>query len=252
MFPDFGMLSDMAGPRLGKTLVEDVYGALRADLLFGRLAPGERIPLRDLALAHEVSVTVVREAVTRLASEGMVQASPQQGFRVRALSIPDLVDLTWMRVQLETLALREAIAKGDVAWEANLVAAHHTLASTVMYFDDLTPNEAWMQAHSGFHAALTAACASPLLIQFRQQLFEAAELYRHWSAQVPGKGSGGPRRVSREHKAIFEATLARDDDLAVRALTEHLEKTARLLLDAQEKSQDNGTRRTTHRQEASL
>ena len=56
--------------------------------------------------------------------------------------------------------------------------------------------------------------------------------------------------MSREHKAIFEATMARDDDLAVRALTEHLEKTARLLLDAQEKSPDNETRRTTHQRDA--
>ena len=151
----------MARKRRGRSLTEDVYEAVRRDILFGRRAPGSRLQLNELAEEHEVSLSVVREAVTRLASEELVEATPQRGFRVRSLSLDELRDLTWVRVQVETLALRESIAKGDVGWEADLVAAHHRLAATPMFFEDGTGNTAWMEAHGAFHAALAAGAGQP-------------------------------------------------------------------------------------------
>ena len=112
--------------------MEDVYEALRSDILFGRRLPSSRLQLNELAEEHGVSLSVVREAVTRLATEDLVEATPQRGFRVRSISLEHLRDLTWVRTQVETLALRQSIAKGDVTWEANLVAAHHRLAVTPM------------------------------------------------------------------------------------------------------------------------
>jgi DNA-binding GntR family transcriptional regulator len=132
-----------------------------------------------------------------------------------------------VRIQLETLALRQAIAKGDVTWEANLVAAHHRLAVTPMYFEDGSGNTEWMAAHGAFHAALAAAAGSPVLERLRRQLYDASELYRYWAGVLPHH----PTRVyvADEHKAVFDAALARDADLAVDLLTQHLETTARNL-----------------------
>ena len=109
-----GRVWDMARQRQGRSLVEDVYEALRADILLGRRLPGSRIPLRNFAEEHNVSLSVVREAVTRSVLEDFVEAIPQRGFRVRSLSLSDLRDLTWVRIQIETLALRESIVAGDV------------------------------------------------------------------------------------------------------------------------------------------
>src|SRR5689334_24808351 len=133
----------MARERRGRSLVEDIYNQLRADILFGRRLPSSRLPLNSIAEEHGVSLSVVREAVTRLASEDLVEATPQRGFRVRSISLADLHDLTWVRIQIEGLALRQASAKGEVTWEANLVAAHHGLAATPMFLDDGTPNTEW-------------------------------------------------------------------------------------------------------------
>jgi DNA-binding GntR family transcriptional regulator len=213
--------------RRGRSLVEDVYGVLRADILFGRRLPSSRLPLNELAEELGVSLSVVREAVTRLASEDLVEATPQRGYRVRSLSIGHLHDLTWMRVQLEGLALRQSIAKGDVTWEADLVAAHHRLAVTPMYFEDGTGNIEWLTAHSGFHAALAAAAGSPILERLRSQLYDAAELYRMWSSNLPHHPTRA--HVVDEHRAIFDAALGRDADLAVDLLTQHLQTTARHL-----------------------
>jgi GntR family carbon starvation induced transcriptional regulator len=217
----------MARTRKGRSLTEDVYEAIRRDILFGRRAPGSRLQLNELAEEYEVSLSVVREAATRLASEHLVEATPQRGFRVRSLSLAELRDLTSVRVQVETLALRASIANGDLGWEANLVAAHHRLAATPMFFEDGSGNTEWMEAHGAFHAALAAGGGSPILERLRQQLYDASELYRYWSAHLP-------RRTVRtgtveEHKAICDAALARDADRAVGLLAAHLEATARQL-----------------------
>lgn len=215
----------MAAPRRGRSLVEDLYSSLRVEILTGARLPASRLQLNDVAEQHGVSLSVVREAVTRLASEDLVEATPQRGFRVRPLSIEHLEDLTWMRVQLETMALRESIAKGDVTWEANLVAAHHRLTVTPMFFADGTGNVEWMTAHGGFHAALAAGAGSPILERLRRQLYDASELYRYWSGNLPRHRTD--RHVDDEHTAIRDAALARDADRAVELLTRHLEATAR-------------------------
>jgi GntR family transcriptional regulator, carbon starvation induced regulator len=196
----------------------------------GRRHPGSRIPLRDLAQEHDVRLSVVREAITRLASEDLVEATPQRGFRVRPLSLADLRDLTWVRIQIETLALRESIAKGDVDWEADLVSAHHRLAGTPTQLEDGSPNIGWMAVHGAYHAALCAAAGSPTLERIRRQLFDASELYRYWSATLPADTHQTVRRhADDEHRDICEAALARDADRAVELMTAHLNATARQL-----------------------
>lgn len=217
----------MARERHGRSLAEEVYEALRADVLFGRRLPGSRIQLRDLADGHGVSLSVVREAITRLASEDLVDATPQRGFRVRSLSLDHLRDLTWVRIQIETLAVRESIAKGDVEWEADVVSAHHRLAGTPTQLEDGTPNVGWMAVHGAYHTALCAAAGSPTLERIRRQLFDASELYRYWSATLPARTVRTVRRHSDdEHRDICEAALARDADRVVELMTAHLNATA--------------------------
>ncbi len=203
--------------------MEDIHEAVRSDILLGRRPPSSRLPLNDIAEQHGVSVSVVREAVTRLASEDLVEATPQRGFRVRPISLDHLRDLTWVRVRIETLALRESIARGDVTWEANLVAAHHRLAVTPTHFEDGSGNTDWMAAHDAFHAALAAAAGSPVLERLRRQLYDASELYRYLSGNLPRHPTRA--HIRDEHKAICDAALARDSDRAVALLTQHLETT---------------------------
>ena len=82
---------------------------MRADILAGRFDPGARLSPRELATEFEVSLSVVREALSRLAEHGLVVATPQLGFSVVSLDVDDLVDLTKVRVLIEGAALREAV-----------------------------------------------------------------------------------------------------------------------------------------------
>jgi DNA-binding GntR family transcriptional regulator len=212
--------------RLGRSLTEDVYQVLRQRILHGEVAPGTRIHLGDLAQASNVSLGVVREAVTRLASEGLLHATPQTGFRVPTLSAEHLADLTWARCHIEGLAVGQSIAHGDTDWEANLIAAHHVLSVTAPLISDGI-NPEWMNAHRRFHAALAAGCPNQTMLEIRQRLFDEAELYRHWSA----RGVGFKRDIAAEHADLLAAALHRDADSATRSLQAHLRHTATLALE---------------------
>jgi DNA-binding GntR family transcriptional regulator len=215
--------------RQGRTLTEDVYRDLRQRILHGELASGARLHLGDLAQSGEVSLGVVREAVTRLASEGLLHATPQSGFRVPTLSAEHLADLTWARCHVESLTVGESVTHGDTDWEASLVAAHHVLSVTPPVSSDGI-NPAWMNAHRQFHAALAAGCPNVTLLDVRQRLFDEGELYRHWSARAPG-----PRRdIAAEHADLLTAALNRDADHAAYLLREHVRYTAQLALGATE------------------
>jgi DNA-binding GntR family transcriptional regulator len=172
---------------------------------------------------------VVREALTRLSEQGLVRWQPQIGFTVVPLSVADLTDLTTTRVDIETLALRRAILHGDLEWETSVVAAHYQLTNTAPWDDGdrARVSDAWAAAHAAFHTALVAACGSPRLLTIRGSLYDAAELYRRWSVTAGRK----ERDVAREHDMIMKATLARDADAACSRLAEHIEATARIVLD---------------------
>ncbi len=199
----------MTARTTARSLTERVYECLRADILAGRFSPGQRLRPTDLAAVNGVSLNVVREALNRLAGERLVQASPQQGFAVVQVSAPDLDDLTDVRVLVETAALRRSIEHGDLAWESALVAAHYRLANTM------------------------SACGSPRLVEIAATLGESAAMYRYFSQRY----DHGKRDVAGEHRAIFEATIARDADLACRLHAEHIQRTAEIVTCALAESQ---------------
>jgi DNA-binding GntR family transcriptional regulator len=213
---------------MSSSMTQAAYERLRADLLACRILPGERLITRDLCERFSVSLGAIREALSRLTSEGLVSAEPQRGFRAAPISPADLADLTLARVEIETLCLRRAITHGDVAWETSLVAAAHQLSRTPPRApeDPARSNEAWTEAHAAFHNALVAGCGSRWLLHLQSLLYAQSERYRRLS--VPFERGG--RDVQREHQAILDATLARESDKAVHLLAEHLEITTHILL----------------------
>jgi DNA-binding GntR family transcriptional regulator len=207
---------------------EVVYSLLRGDILSGRLMPGTKLRFADLTACYGCSISVVREGLTRLAEQGLVQAEPQHGFHVTPLSLDDLEDLTTARCEVEGLVLRISIEHGDIAWESALVAAHHALDRTPMETegDPAVTTEEWTLAHSRFHQALLAACPNQRLLGMALSLRDAAELYRCWSRPL---GHDPDRDAPGEHRALAQAALSGDTTEAVRLLDEHLRRTTRAL-----------------------
>lgn len=213
-----------------KTINGTAYRQLRADILSGRLRPGERLKFATLTRGYGVSVSVLREALAKLSAERLVVAAPQQGFRVTPLSAEDLQDLTAVRCDIEGLAFRYSMERGDLAWESKVMATHHMLERTQMTVDGDPQlfGEPWAVAHSDFHLALFAGCGSPRLMELAISLRDSAELYRRWSRSI-----GDPDRdIAGEHRDLRDAALDRDVEAGVNLLQLHIDRTTRKLLDA--------------------
>jgi DNA-binding GntR family transcriptional regulator len=216
----------------GASLTQVAYERIRSDLLACRLKPGERLRINDLCSALDVSLSAVREALSRLSAEGLVVAEPQRGFRVAPISGAELRDMTAVRIEIEAKCLARAITAGDIAWEERVVAAHHRLVRTPEREagDADRLSDDWSDAHAGFHRALVAACDSPILLELREILYARSERYRRLSVPL----SRNTRVIKREHEDIMQAVLARDSDRAVALLETHLQLTSDYVLDAED------------------
>ena len=190
----------------GRTLAASVFGSIRNDILEMRLLPGAKLRSDDLKAMYDTGTSPLREALSRLAEEGLVTSEDQRGFRVTPMTPSDYVDLTNLRRKVEILAVTNAIENGTDAWESALVGAFHHLflAKTV---SSGFPDE-WAHRHSLFHEALVSACVSPRLLRIRRQLFEH---FMRYQRIVPSDSiNKSVLDVKNRHKEIMEAVLSRD------------------------------------------
>ena len=206
-----------------RTLIERTYGRLREDILNGTLQPGEKLLVEHIKQRYDVGSGTIREALSRLVSEAMVIAEGQRGFTVAPISIEDLIDVTNVRVSVETEALRVSIRQGDDFWRHRLRLAFDKLSSLEQPLQDENIRR-WEQANTAFHAALLSACDSPWALRMVQHLTKHAERYRRFSIGLhPG------RDVNAEHQHIFDAAIAGQDARAALALEAHIRATPELL-----------------------
>ncbi|WP_454916554.1 GntR family transcriptional regulator [Xanthobacter sediminis] len=209
--------------KTGKTLVEGAYETLRGEILDGTFEPGAKLRTEELRTRYNISGSTMREALTRLLGEALVTTEGQRGFRVAPASIEDFEDLTRVRVLVETEALRQAIAHGDEDWESQIVATFYRLSKVE---ERLARNQKdavsdYEGRNRDFHNALIAACPSRWLHYIVGILFQQSERYRRLAlAKRPI-----PRDLHAEHKAIFDAAIARDANLASKYAAEHIERT---------------------------
>jgi len=219
----------------GKSLTAIAYERVREDIITCRLRPGEKLPINTMAEQYQVGASAVREALSRLVTEGLVDALDQRGFCVAGVSREDLLDLTRTRVAVERMAVTSAIENGSVEWEAELIATYHKLSRKVP--ESLEQANApewhdWRQLHRQFHEVLVEGCGSNWLRFICKLLYDRSERYRNLA--VPRAARAIRRDVMAEHKAIVDAVLQRDAPLACRLLGEHLEETSRQVLRAAE------------------
>jgi DNA-binding GntR family transcriptional regulator len=229
------------------SLTTRAYQMIREDLLTCRLAPGDKLSIKDISAALGVSLGAVREALARLTSEGFVTADSRRGFRATPITVSELVDLVRVRANIEGQCLRRSIEIGGLGWESEVVATNHRLSKTPILpaGSAIRLNDDYAAAHAAFHAALTSACDSPWLLRLRDWLYAQSERYRYLTVPLGRQ----QRDLVQEHQDLMTAALARDAERATALLEAHLGKTARILLDqAPSSCQQNGplVRLATH------
>ena len=206
--------------QVAETVGEKTYRRIRTDIVFGRLAPGERLTLDRMRDAYDASVGTLREMLSRLSAEGLVVAEGSRGFQVTPISAANLREVAAMRCLLETQALRLSYEAGDMDWEGAVVAAHHKLASMERRMragERSRHAEAWKSYDREFHGALIAACGSEVLLETHRQIYDRYLRYQMIAAVYRGDVAAA------EHRRLLDTALARDWKTAQSTLTGHVQ-----------------------------
>ena len=196
------------------------YQQIKRDIIFGDLKPGNKLKLDGLRQRYAASMSTLRETLSRLASEGFVEAKDQRGFFVTPVSSEDLVEIANLRVLLECHALRLSVKNGDTDWEGNLVAAHHKLhlMEQKLLAGDDSHKEDWKRYDWEFHLALIAACGSRNLLSLHSVLYD--KYLRYQMLVLTYRGAAAVE----EHRQMFEQALARDVEGSAKTLRQHIER----------------------------
>jgi DNA-binding GntR family transcriptional regulator len=205
-----------------RTLAEKAYGTLHTAIITGRLRPGTRLPIEELAEHLEMSPMPIREAVRRLDAVGLVENVPHRGARVTELSVVELAEVYEVRLSLETLAMRRAAARFTDALAAR---ARECLKALESMADD--NSAATSEAHTDFHFAFYEGAESAWLLRLIRPLWQVSERYALEWPQCRGLVAQMP-----EHQEILAACDAHNPDRAAAALHEHLATTANDLAEA--------------------
>lgn len=208
-----------------KTRVEPIQARLRNEILTGQIAPGAKLRLAELSERAGASIGVVREALIRLGSEGLVLAEPQLGFRVAPVSAKDLDDLIGARLVVECETFRLAVAHGSHEWEGDVIAAYHRMRRIEGERDTRRNEDGWVAAHRSFHEKLLAGCPNQRLVDSSMALRDSAEMYRSSSVLTMTPEDAAQRDA--EHAALRDAAVDRDAERGVAMLGAHIRMTAK-------------------------
>ena len=195
------------------------YLTLRDMILTGALPAGQKIKIETLRKKLDTGASPIREALSLLTSDLLVERLDQRGFRAAPASTENFAEILKLRCTLEDLALRQSIEKVNQEWEERLVLSHHRVKRAAN-------SEAFEEAHKSFHMTLVSNAASPMMERYCSQLYDLNIRYRNLAASEENYQS---RDISTEHDEIFEATIKRDSDTASAALISHYRLTGEYL-----------------------
>lgn len=206
-------LSDRRG------LADEVYEVLVELLMDRHIEPGQRVSIDGLSRQLSVSQTPLREALARLAAEGLVDKHPGRGYLVTDLLAPHEMDLLFeFRMAVEPEAARLSVERADATAlselqrldEAGALAASDTSGDGFRGFRNFSDND------SRFHTHI-ALCSGNTFIADAVSRIRAQRHLHRYQRQIEAVTD-----ASREHHAIVEAVLARDPEAAAQAMIDHL------------------------------
>lgn len=211
------MMDDTGGKETSAT--RTAYLSLREMILSGALPPGQKLKIEDLRRRLETGASPVREALSLLTSDMLVERIDQRGFRAAPASLANFEEILSLRCTLDDMALRKSIARTSPDWEESLVLAHHRMKR-------VAGSDTFEDAHKSFHMALLSNADTPMLERYCSQLYDLNIRYRYLAA---GGKSYQNRDIAAEHESILNAALNSDANTTSKALLSHYRLTGAYL-----------------------
>jgi len=221
-----------AAPPAHGAKVSFIVERLREDILAGSMAPGSRLVECDLTARFAVSRGPVREALRRLAAEGLIDHWPNRGALVRRLSARDISEFFQIRVEVEALAARLAAESDDADARKRFATAIRPILT-----DEPRRLPEYLGENAAFHEALMALAGNRQLRDLAVRLhlpLIMAQVADILTADVLSESV-------REHREIAAAILKRDAEAAANLMRAHLERAAALALTRRDASGDTVT-----------
>lgn len=206
---------------VSKTKNVAVYNKLRQCIIKGKLKPGQKVVMAELAKGFGLSETPVREAIRRLESEGYIDFTPHMGAIVTKIDESELVEIYLIRIALEELATRLAVphvGEKDIAFLNRKNREMEAAVQQGRYENLAAMNKA-------FHLRIYKAAPFPRLYKMICDLWDTFERWPSVFSYVPERAAASVE----EHQKIIQALLARDLDRADQLIKEQKERTLKAL-----------------------
>lgn len=213
---------------LSRSLVEQVISKLRQEITTGKMAPGTRLRIDNLARRFAVSSIPVREALRVLESEGLLHITAQKGAIVADASLEDMLEIYKLRVDLEGQATRQACLRRESGWLEAVRVAFERLDKVSQFSEEADKPQLTDEteaAHANFHLCIYSGCGSKWLLRFVTTLYYTSERYRRLA--IPMRGS--IYDILNEHRQIYKALCDGEAEIAARYMQNHIDRTAILL-----------------------
>ena len=194
------------------TLTEWADQRLRASILQGDFGPGDTLVISTLAEQLGLSATPLREALRKLAAEGLVVLQSHGSARVAEVDLQEANEIYELRLILEPMALERAVVAGDAGYHERVEAAWNSLNAERI----APPSD-----HAGFHRALLSACDSAWLLRLTTMLSDRAGLML--TVGLPNRPSD--YKTAEAHRTLMELAIAGDATGAAEELRRHLSRT---------------------------
>ena len=218
--------SDPSAPKIQRTLIGDqVYAIIWKQIVSHKLRPGDK--LSDLRLSEELGVsrTPVREALFRLAQDGIVRAESRRGFTVATFSRQDVDEAYDVRTALEVMAVRRAVAH---LTDERIDAAQRALdeGRGLVATGNAGARELWLKVDRDFHRMISTASQNQRLVSMLDTLqaqIRAFHVYVTHTRPIQ-------QRVIDQHQVILDALRSRDGKAAEQAMEHHVQSVKRHIL----------------------
>lgn len=211
------------------TLAQKAYSQIHNDILDGTYAPGEPLRMDRLKADLKMGFSPIREALMRLVTTDLVKLEDNKGFHVAPVSSFEVGDLYRSLIQIDILALLQAMDQGGDEWRESIKESLEALAKVEVgsSLSNQMAYERWQAASHAFHFSLVAGCGSPLLLKMRHDLWRRAERYIRMAFHLVKD------RILLKHedrRALAEAVLTGRKEKACSLLTDHIMGSMKVVL----------------------
>jgi len=203
-------------PLKADMLNTQVYTLLKRDILHHKIRPGERLVDSQIALRYGISRTPVRDAIFKLAREGLVVNKDRRGFYVLEVSAADIDELYDIRLMIEIQSLRLLIRRNMAEWPEETAVRLREIREKSR---ECAEKGEWLQADEFFHDALIALLGNKRVGRIFEEIRNQTRVFRQLTSEVDQRVKIGMEW----HDRIIDAMLARDEEQTEALVREHIE-----------------------------